>query len=200
MKTVAHIVSWILSPLLIPVYGMIIAFWLTTLNVLPVGIKVQVIAVVWAFTCIAPMLVILALWRSHMVTSPGLNNRKERPIPYILTIVCYLATAYYLYAIHAPQWLWLFMIAGAGAAFVSLVVNFRWKISAHMAAAAGLLAMVFRIAADRVAVVDMWPVVTIGIMLLGLLGTSRIVLKCHTLGQVLAGAANGFLWVYLLTA
>ena len=136
---------------------------------------------------------------AYVVTSFGLNNRKERPIPYLLTVACYLATAGYLYAIHAPQWLWLFMVAGAGAAVVSFIVNFWWKISVPMAAAAGLLAMAFRIASDKLAVIDMWPVITVAILLLGLLGTCRMVLKCHTLGQVLAGTANGFLWVYLLT-
>ena len=200
MIKIAHIVSWVLSPLLIPSYGMIMAFWLTGLDVLPTGLRLQVTAIVWALTCLMPMLAIMALWCLRVVTSPGLNNRRERPIPYVLTVVCYLATAYYLYVIHAPQWLWMFMVAGACAAAVSFIVNFRWKISAHMAAAAGLLAMAFRIAADKVAVVDMWPVITVAILLLGLLGTSRIVLKCHTLGQVLAGTANGFLWVYLLTA
>ncbi|WP_290099994.1 hypothetical protein [uncultured Muribaculum sp.] len=199
MRKIAHIVSWVLSPLLIPSYGMVMALWLTGLGVLPVWVRVRIAAIVWVLTCVLPMLAIFALWCLRVVTSFGLNNRKERPIPYLLTVACYLATAGYLYAIHAPQWLWLFMVAGAGAAVVSFIVNFWWKISAHMAAAAGLLAMAFRIASDKLSVIDMWPVMTVAILLLGLLGTCRMVLKCHTLGQVLAGTANGFLWVYLLT-
>ena len=145
------------------------------------------------------MVTILSLWAMHKVSDLGLNSRRERPIPYIITVVCYLVTALYLHMIHAPYWMWMFMISGAGAAVVSFVVNFWWKISAHMAAMGGLVALTFRFAADNLAVVDIWPIVTLVILLAGLLGTSRIYLGCHTLAQVLAGTANGFLWVWLLT-
>ena len=37
------------------------------------------------------------------------------------------------------------------------------------------------------------------LILTGILGTSRILLHCHTLMQVVAGVANGFLWVFILT-
>lgn len=199
MKLIAKYTSRILSPLLIPTYGAFMSLWLTGLCVLPVSVRWRVTSMVFAITCLLPMVAILSLWAMHKVSDLGLNNRSERPIPYTITVVCYLLTAFYLYTIHAPQWMWLFIVGGAGAAVVSFVVNFWWKISAHMAAIGGLVALSFRFVADNLAVIDMWPVVTIVILLAGLLGTSRIYLGCHTLAQVLAGAANGFLWVWLLT-
>ncbi len=199
MKLIAKYTSRILSPLLIPTYGAFMSLWLTGLNALPLSLRWRVVSMVFAITCLLPMMAILLLWAMRKVSDLGLNNRNDRPLPYVLTVVCYLLTAFYLHTIHAPQWMWLFMIAGAGAAIVSFIVNFRWKISAHMAAMGGLVALTFRFVADNLAVVDMWPVATVVILLAGLLGTSRIYLGCHTLAQVLAGAANGFLWVWLLT-
>ena len=75
---------------------MVMALWLTGLGVLPVWVRVRIAAVVWVLTCVLPMLAIFALWCLRVVTSFGLNNRKERPIPYLLTVACYLATAGYL--------------------------------------------------------------------------------------------------------
>ncbi|MCM1021276.1 MAG: hypothetical protein NC343_03680 [Muribaculum sp.] len=199
MNKIAKITSWILSPLLIPTYGTAMALWLTVYNTLSPGIIWRVVAMVWAITCLVPVIAILIMWRMHVVADPGLNNRTERSIPYLLTIVCYIIAVFYLRFIHAPYWMWMFFVAGACAAVVSLVVNLRWKISAHMAATGGLVAMSFRIASLQVAVVDMWPVITCLVLLAGLLGSSRILLRCHTLAQVLAGTANGFFWVWLLT-
>ena len=199
MNKIARLVSWIFSPLLVPTYGMIMALWLTGYNALPASTRWHVTAMVWAITCLVPMVVILILWSARVVTDLGLNKRKERPIPYALTVVCYAATAFYLWSAQAPQWMWMFMVAGGAAAVVSCIVNFWWKISAHMAALGGLLALTFRMSADKLAVIDMWPVITVAILCVGLLGTCRIYLRCHTLGQVLAGTANGFLWVWLLT-
>lgn len=199
INKIARLISWILSPLLIPAYGTAMSLWLTAYSAMPHALLWRVTAVVWTITCLVPMIAILVLWATHFVTDLGLNKRRERPVPYVLTVICYIVAALYLSAAHAPQWMWLFMVAGAGAALVSFVVNFWWKISAHMAAMGGLLALTFRMAADHLAVVDTWPVITAVILLTGLLGTCRIQLHCHTLAQVFAGTANGFLWVWVLT-
>ncbi len=195
----AHIFSWVLSPVLIPTYAVFIALWVTTLSFLPAALRWNVVVMVWLITCMLPMLAIYVLYKLKIISHPGLNNRKERYIPYMVTAACYLGASWYLHGIHAPHWMWMFMVGGAVAAVLSCVVNIWWKISAHAAAMGGLLALLSRIALYGINVIDMWPVLSLAIILTGILCTSRILLQGHTLMQVVAGVVNGFFWVFILT-
>lgn len=199
MNRIAHILSWVFNPILIPTYAVFAALWLTQLAMLPAGVRWNVVSVTCLITCVLPAFAIMLMYWMKIVSDPGLNNRKERLIPYVLTIICYLACAWYLFTIHSPYWMWMFMVAGACTALISCIVNAWWKISAHAAAMAGFVAMLFRIAADGLGIVPMWPLIVCGILLWGALCSSRIILGRHTFWQVMAGSANGFLVVYLLT-
>ncbi|WP_295732300.1 hypothetical protein [uncultured Muribaculum sp.] len=199
MTRIAHILSWVLSPILIPTYAVFAALWLTPLAMLPAGARWNVVMMTCFVTCVLPGMAIMLLYWMKIISDPGLNNRTERLVPYVLTIVCYLACAWYLFSIHVPHWMWMFMVAGACTAVISCIVNIWWKISAHAAAMAGFTAMLFRIASDHMGIVPMWPYICGTVILCGALCTSRIILGRHTLWQVAAGSANGFIVVYLLT-
>ncbi len=199
MDKFSHIISWILSPVLIPTYAIFTALWVTPFATLPPGLRWNVVFMTWIITCILPVVAIIILYRMGLITHPGLNNQKERYIPYIITAVCYIGAAWYMFRIHAPHWMYLFMVGGAVAATLSCIINIKWKISAHLAAMGGYMAMLFRIMTDSVNIYDIWPMISAAIILTGILGSARIYLKCHTFWQVIAGAANGFSWVYLLS-
>ena len=199
MDKIAKFFSWILSPILMPTYAMALCMWITALSILPLSLKWTVIGMVFLLTCVLPALAIMLMYWMGIISAPGLNNRTERYIPYVVTMLCYFGAAFYLFKIHAPMWMVMFMVGGGGAALTSCVVNAWWKISAHAAAMGGLLALVMRIAADGVCIHPVLPWILVCIILCGILGTSRLILKCHTFWQVVAGTANGFLWVYLLT-
>ncbi len=195
---VSSFFSILLSPLLMPTYGVIVALWLSNLLVLTLSTKLVIISFVFLLTCVIPVTLILLLKFLKIIDDPQLNNRKERLIPYIITIVCYVATAVYLLMINAPEWLWMFMFGGGCAALVSLFINFRWKISAHMAGIGGLIALLCRINEDGDGVFELLPVICGAIIVAGILGTSRIAMERHTLWQVLMGALNGFVCVFFL--
>lgn len=199
MHKTARIFSNALSPIFIPTYSVFMALWVSFLSFLPIGTRWAVVAVAFVITCFIPSSIIFILHKTGKISDPALNNRTERPIPYIVTILCYTAAAFYMNRIHAPMWLTMFFAGGTLAAIISLAINYRWKISAHMAAIGGMTALAFRIAANHVNIVEMDCIMYIAIILTGILGTSRIILNRHTLGQVLAGTFNGFICVYLLT-
>ena len=190
--------STLLSPLLMPTYGMIVALWFSTLLVLTLPTKLTVLTIVFCITCLLPALLILLLKYLKVISDVHLNNRKERLIPYIITIICYVASAVYLFCINAPEWLWMFMFGGGCAAVVSTIVNLKWKISAHMAGIGGLIALLCRINANGDGAFDLLPVICASILIAGVLGTSRIAMERHTLWQVVAGGLNGFICVYYL--
>lgn len=199
MDKIAHFFSWILSPILMPTYAVILCMWITVLSVLPLSLRWTVVGTVFLITCVVPALAIMLMYWMGIISGPGLNNRTERYIPYVITMLCYFGAAFYMHRIHAPMWMTMFMVGGGAAALLSCIVNIWWKISAHAAAMGGLTALTFRIAIDGVYIHPIMPWVLCTVVLCGVLGTSRLVLERHTLGQVIAGTANGFIWVYLLT-
>lgn len=195
----SHLLSWVLVPLLMPVYGLMLAFGLSVLDLAPMHLRVNYTLIVAGITVVIPMILVVLLKKLGLVDDIGLNNRKERLIPYIITIIAYGAAAWFMAAKHAPLWLSMFFAGGAVAALINLVINFRWKISAHAAGIAGVVALLIRIAKDGYPEPEVYIWLLIAIGLAGLLGSARVWLGRHTVWQVVAGYAVGFCSVFFLT-
>jgi PAP2 superfamily. len=125
-----------------------------------------------------------------------LYNRRERFYPYIITLICYAFCGFLLYKLKLPAFFIGFMAGCIVSLIIDLIVTSFWKISAHMTGIGGLLAVVTIIYKyfDGLNL----PFLLSTILLVGLLGTSRMYLKCHNLGQVIAGTLNGLLSIYIL--
>ncbi|MEG0011734.1 MAG: hypothetical protein RSA66_02665 [Muribaculaceae bacterium] len=198
MQHIAQFFSTILSPLLMPTYGVFLALWVSILCYLPVGTRLAVLLVIFGITCILPMIFIAVLHSFGFIKDQRLVNRKERWLPYLFIILCYLGAAFYLIHVHSPFWLPMFMFGGGAAAIVSFIITFWWKISAHMAGIGGVVALLFRLHIDGLGAFDIMWLICVVIILSGLVGSSRMILGRHTFWQVIAGFANGFFWVYIL--
>ncbi len=195
----SNLLSWILVPLLMPVYGLMLAFGLSILDVAPFGMRVTFTLIVAGICVVVPMLLILLLKFLGIIQDVGLNGRKERLIPYIITAVCFAVTGWFMASKGAPSWLYLFFFGGAAATVVNTIINFWWKISAHAAGIAGVVALLIRIEKESASQPELffWLILTIG--LAGLLGSARVWLGRHTTWQVLAGYVVGFCAVFFLS-
>jgi membrane-associated phospholipid phosphatase len=199
MDIFAKIVSWVLVPILMPVYGILLIFHLSILRYAPTLSQAIVVSVVFGINAILPSLLISLMKRLGWIHDVALNEQKERAIPYIITIVAFGCTALYLWLRGAPLWVSLFYCGGALAALINMLVNFAWKISAHAAGAAGVVAMLVTLARIGQPQQNMFWWIAGAIILTGLLGSSRLYLKRHTIYQVFAGYMVGFFSVYLLS-
>ena len=192
-------VSWLMSPLLMPVYGIVMVFMLTVYSYVPMGIKLGFTLIVAGVTIILPMLTVLLLKHLGMVSEIGLNNQKERTIPYLITILCMGGTAVFLAMKGFPLWVVMFYAGGALAGLIEAIINNWWKISAHAAGVAGLVAMLVRMSHTPMVNPDVLTWLIVAVACAGLTGSARLWLGRHTLAQVLAGYAVGFCSVYFLT-
>lgn len=199
VTVVATGLSWLLVPLLMPVYGILLIFGLSILSYIPLGPKTVFTLLVAAVNVALPAVLVVLLKRMGIVQDLGLNGQKERLIPYIISILCMGATAILLATKGFPMWVVMFYAAGVAAGLVQMVINFWWKISAHAAGIAGVVALTIRMIHDAYPRPELfvWLLVVIGCA--GLVGSARLWLHRHTLGQVLAGYAVGFCSVYFLT-
>ncbi|MDE6287341.1 MAG: phosphatase PAP2 family protein [Muribaculaceae bacterium] len=190
--TWAQWVSDVFSPLLIPVYGMVIALWCTDMRSLPEDGRVIATIIVGIISGFIPFVTIAFLIKTGKVHTRSIANPRERFLPMSIGAVCYLAAGTFVKSAGAPMWLVSFFVAAAIATGIAMAVTTRWKISAHATAVGGLAGMtawcVCHGTADIEAVIEL----SIVILIAGLVATSRLLLQRHTMGQVLAGLALGF--------
>lgn len=199
IDSLASVLSWVLVPLMMPVYGIMLVFSESVMCFTPLSTRIVFTLIVAGINVLLPMLLVLLLKKMGLVRDIGLNSRRERMIPYVITIVCLGATAAYMNLKGAPGWLSMFFVGGAVGGAVNFIVNFRWKISAHAAGISGVSAMLLRILKDGIPQSGCFEWLIVSVVLAGLLGSARVWLGRHTPAQVLAGYVVGFLSVFLLT-
>lgn len=198
LKGLATFFSWALVPLFMPVYGILLILHLSVLTYVSPGVKLLTAGVLLGINAILPMALIYLLKFLGIVHDVALNGRKERLLPYIITISGYLCSAWFLASRGAPHWVWMMFLGGGVTAFINLIINFRWKISAHSAGIAGVVAMLFVVNAVGIPQQPMLWWIIGSLLTAGILGSSRIYLGRHTLFQVLAGYVAGFVPVFVL--
>ncbi len=188
-------VSSALSPLLMPTYGVFIVFWVSVLCLLPYGVRVSVLLMCMGITCILPLIFLSVLRHFKLIKDLHVNVREQRLFPYLFAALCCVVAAYYLFYRHSPLWLVMFMVGSAVTVLVLAAINFKWKISAHTAGIGGVVALIYQIHVMGLSAIDLLWLLCASIMVAGLLGSARMVLRRHDLWQVLAGAVVGFLCV-----
>lgn len=194
MKKVATILSTLFHPLLMPTYGIAIALYTSYMRIFGDRLLGIITLGVLLTTCILPSLGIYILYKTGHVSDFRLHERTERTVPYIINFACYIACYLYLYRFGIPGWILAFIAGAIVSLIIALFINRYWKISAHMVAAGSMVTLVFLMSFYGLMLTSYILPLQIGVVLLaGAIGSSRILLKRHTLGQVGAGFALGIL-------
>jgi len=204
MKSIAHVISTIFQPLLMPTYGVMLIFVYTYFGVIYMHQFWQIIMPVVLFSFVIPAILIVMLFRIGVVTDLSLKIRRERFYPYIITLFSYSAMIIFYYRMQMPKWFLMIMAASVAIMIIAIIITLTWKISAHMFGIGGLIggAMAVSYYVERTNPYYMF----MGLFLIaGLVGTSRLLLRRHTLYQVIAGfmlgllVSYGFVWFGALT-
>ena len=147
---------------------------------------------------IAPAVSLWMLKRRGVISDYDIRSRQERPWPFLL-VLAYYTMAYVLVvkstSVDIPifyQQVLLSLVAAIGLAWV---VTWKAKISMHMLAQGGILAVYL-----HVAMMDhIWDLKWVSMLLLsaGLVGWSRLHLGAHTPTEVYSGFVLGLLTVWI---
>lgn len=193
MRFLAHFFSTLFHPLLMITYGVLITLNFTYLSrVYPIE-KLLLVGGAFLFSAFLPALLIAVMVWFKWISDYEVDKKEERPILYLVTIISLAFTLCFFIAMWAPYWL-LGMVAGAIVAlFIGMAINFYWKISAHGIGIGGLSGLLFAIAPNLNANLAL-PLFTGSVIAAGLVGSSRLILRRHTLGQVLCGFLVGFVF------
>lgn len=190
------IISFVLQPLLMPTYGMILLTNMDVFQTLPLNWRIIAVVGTLLFTGILPATPILLMIKKGEVQDLFISKREERTLPYLFSFLAYLFWTFFMFRVLQLP---LFMVAMGIGSSVSIVIitliNLKWKISAHLSGIGGLVGGLFGIC-YRMAINPL-PLIIIVLFLSALVALSRIELRAHTPGQTLAGFTIGFLAVFL---
>jgi membrane-associated phospholipid phosphatase len=156
---------------------------------MPWPYKFQVLTMVYLFTVLLPTVLIHLYRRYQGWTLIQLGNKERRMVPYVISILCYFACAYWMDYLHIPHFMSNIVTAALFIQIVCALINVWWKISAHMAAIGGVAGALF-VFAEVFGFNPVWWHCLVFVVA-GILGTSRMILRQHTLLQVVAGFLVG---------
>ena len=191
MERAAKILSFLTTPFISPTIAFLLLFFCTYIRILPITYKVIVLSIVFVFTFLLPMFVILLFQKVNGWGTHELGERKKRFIPYLLTIMSYATGFITMNRIHLPRYMTGIIAASLICMILCTIINFKWKISTHVASTGmfvgGLLSYSL--------IFNFNPInaLCIFILLAGMVGTARVIVKQHTLPEVFTGFVVGFL-------
>ena len=200
---IANAISYVFHPLFIPTYFFVYLMYLMPFEFAGITdwqLKLKLFSVFW-LTAFFPAFAVFLLWRLKLSDSIFLRTKKERIIPYVITMFFYW-WMYYLSRNFSDQPLALkyFYFGIFIASAIGLTVNNFIKVSLHAMGISGLLMAV-------VLVGFYYPVnnlawILMAIVFTALVVSARMVVSDHTKNELIVGFAIGaltqvaaFIWI-----
>lgn len=175
----------VFTPFYLPVLGLALLFFLSYLRQYPPAYKFFVLAVVYFFTVLLPTFLIHLYRRYQGWTLFELGRKERRMVPYIISILCYFTCIYFMEQLHIPHFMGSIVIAALLVQMVCALINVWWKISTHTAAIGGVAGALF-VFSEFFGFNPVWWL-CLTFIVAGMLGSARMLLRQHTLGQVVVG-------------
>ena len=197
---IAKVMSTLFMPLYAPMWVFIGLFLFTYLRLLPWGYKIFIISIVYVFTVFMPTVGITLFRLFKKWTHLELSHREHRHMPYVVALLSYTACLVIMTRINAAMFFRGVVMAALVSQIICVIINVWWKVSTHMVGIGGLVG-----ALNAFSILffynPVWPFCVL-LLLSGVLGTSRIILRQHSLAQVLTGFGIGYVcaMVFILSS
>ena len=189
MLRVARITSIVFTPFSIPFLAFLVLFLFSYLRIMPILYKGIVLGIVYCFTILTPTITIFLFRKINGFARQELSERKKRYVPILLTIISYVFCLLMMRKLNIPWYMTGIIFVSLVISIICILVNLKWKLSEHMAGMGGIIGGLVSFSA----LFSYNPVVWLCLFILiaGILGSARIVLGHHTLGEVLSGFVVG---------
>jgi membrane-associated phospholipid phosphatase len=186
---IARIFSTVFRPSYYPTVGTFILLCFTYLSLFPWVFKLWILALVYTFTFCLPAIGIYIYRRLNGWSTYELRKRHKRAVPYIVSICCYLCLMHIFHITHIPHFLMAIVGISLLIQCTCVIINLWWKVSTHSAGSGGVIGAIIAYAAIFGSNPIWW--LSLAILVSGCVMTSRMILRQHTLWQVLGGTIIG---------
>jgi hypothetical protein len=190
-NSVSRFLSYMLHPLLMPFYAVVLVMNLNTYIAYSISPQLQriILGLVFVTTTVMPVLTAIMLLQKGMIRSLEMENISERRIPFISTAFFYMICYYLLLQLPVPRMLSLIVLGATITIFIAWLLSFRWKVSIHMIGIGGLAGLLFGL--SQVLNAGLVTMIIGAIFVSGMLGSARLFLGAHTPVQIYAGFGIG---------
>lgn len=199
MKTnniLAHIFSFILQPLLMPLYSIGLLFACTNFYDIYSNQILRFFIPIFIFSFLMPSLFIFVLKKLSIIKDYSLTERRDRVLPYMMAWFSNAILVYYFYqSSHVYIWFLGLLSVPVVILIFAFLINLFWGISPHMLGIGGLIGSFMSICFN-VKGINPFAIFILLFILAGCLGVSRLKLQRDTPPQIYAGFILGFILAY----
>lgn len=192
----SRIISMVFTPFYLPLVSLIALFLFSYMSRLPLLYQLKVLTVVYFFTVLLPSVSIHIYQRYQGWTPVQMGRKERRMVPYMIAIVSYFACYYVMIVMRIPQFMANIVVTALVIQIVCAMVNIWWKISIHMAAIGGMAGALLAVSMVFQFNPTWW--FSVMIIVAGLVGTARMVLRQHSLRQIVGGFMVGLVCGFML--
>lgn len=190
MLVAARLLSSLFRPTYYPIVGFALLLMFTYMSLLPWSFKLWLLAMVYILTIGIPLAGTQVIrhingWKQHELRMQG-----KRTAAYILNIVCYLICLTVCRWMNLPSFMGALIAVSLLVQIACTVINLKYKISMHSSGTGAIMGAL--LAYSLIFNFDPTLWLCAAILLSGAVMSSRMLLRQHTLGQVMSGTAVGF--------
>lgn len=193
VRILALILSYAIQPLVVPsLIFLFLFFFAPQASSMGTLEKWYVLLMVFLTTFAIPVLSIFTMKLTKNISSFHMKDKEERILPFSMVSLFYMMSTYFFHTKFNLEPLMIQTLVSITICLILLTsITFFWKISAHMTAISGLLAIMVAVAIQFPGNDTLFPLLG-GILITGALGSSRLFLNAHTPLEILGGFALGF--------
>lgn len=186
---ISAIVSMISTPFYLPLVSVVALCLFSYLALAPLLYRLSLIGLVYLLTVLLPTYLIHYYYRYLGLSFKQVGQKERRVIPYVISMLCYFICLYLLSWRHVTHMVLSLIAAALIIQLVCALINVRWKISTHTAGIGGFTGGIMAYSL----ILGFNPLWWLCLLFLlgGIVGTARMILRQHTLSQVVAGFCLG---------
>jgi hypothetical protein len=208
MKSISYIISWVLMPILMPIYALVLVMFFPSepINVfsndslffIPLQNKIVLLLYYFMFSVFAPGMLYILLKKLKLITSLEMNEQTERKIPMVIMSISCLFLFYLLSSnnFRLPKYIYGLCLSGAVIVSLFTVLNMYIKVSLHATGVGILTGFIIAYFAEQI-YFEIW-ILALSFIISGLVLTSRLYLEKHTPKELIIGYSFSFLVTFLL--
>ncbi|HNX86294.1 MAG TPA: hypothetical protein PKN12_05140 [Bacteroidales bacterium] len=183
----ARVISYLLHPLLIPVYVLLLVLNTSDTSnlMIPFSYKITLFGMVALTAVLFPLFLTFLLFRFRLISSIYVDQREERVYLILAVAIFYYLTYYLLKGVSLSIIFNYFMLGSALLALVTLILNFYFKVSLHMIGVGSLCGLLLGISIKYGVRAEI-PLY-LSILASGITGFARLELNAHRPSEIYWG-------------
>ncbi len=146
---------------------------------------------------VIPLILLTSLKLSAIIPDFYLEHRSHRIVPFIFIAIIYGVSFYMFYnQFNFARIVYQSYFSMTLLILILTIITFYWKISVHSASLAGAFGILYAYQILNPDI-DLLYILAVLLLITGIVGSSRMKLNAHSLGQIIAGLVVGFFSCFL---